>query len=447
MSRPPSPTKFAPMSNDVQHYYSNAARQQVGPVSRDDLQAAILAPDWHNKAMIWREGWEKWLPWPEAARVLGLRMPTVGAAVPQRDPPPLLPESAQGDTDIQGERLRAASPAANPHRYSDNFYASPSASVMTVAKSDFDYASFWTRLAAYLIDRVILIVIMIGIVAVTSMIIAGLGLGGTTKGGADAGALIIVLAAAIAFIAMPAAYFVYFEQSQSGMTPGKRLFGIRVADLDGDRISIGASFLRNLVAAISGAFYCVGHVVAAFTERHQALHDLAAKTIVIHVTEPSRDASGGQRRRSGAGVGAIVVVLIAFFMIPVFAIMAAIALPAYQDYTIRAKVAGVVADTAALRSEVQDFRISNGNQCPSNSDQPFQDATAYQGQHYTSVELSSRENSAGDLECLLSITLDNAQPTTLDRQVLTLALSPDQRWTCGSDTISERYMPSSCRAN
>lgn len=435
------------MSNDVQHYYSNAARQQVGPVSRDDLQAAMLAPDWHNKAMIWREGWEKWLPWPEAARVLGLRIPTVGAVTPHRDPPPLLPESSQASNAVQGGRFEGGNPPASPNRHQENFYASPSASVATVARNHFDYASFWTRLAAYLIDRIILIVIMIGMIAVTSLIVTGLGFGGSTGGEADAGSLIIFLAVIVAFIALPAVYFVYFEQSKSGMTPGKRLFGIRVADLDGHRITVGASFIRNLVAAISGAFYCVGHLVAAFTERHQALHDLAAQTIVVHITEPNGAPSDGRQRRSGAGAGAIAVVLVGFFMIPVLAILAAIALPAYQDYTIRAKVATVLADTAALRSEVQNYRVTNDNQCPTNSDEPFQDAATYQGKHHTNIELSSRENVDSDLECLLHVTINNAHPTALDGQVLTLALAPDQRWTCSSDTIPQRYMPSSCRVD
>ncbi|AVP96533.1 hypothetical protein C7S18_04665 [Ahniella affigens] len=434
------------MSNEAHHYYSNAARQQIGPVSREDLQAALLAPDWHSKAMVWREGWEKWLPWPEAARVLGLQLPPASSTPPPAGFPPALPERSASSPVARADHTARSGAPALADRPAENFYASPNAPVMTPSAVQWDYASFWTRLAAYLIDRLILIVIMVAAIALLSGLVFGLGLAGKNGTNEDMGHLLLFSGIMLIMVVFPAVYFIYFEQSESGMTPGKRLFGIRVADLDGKRISVGAAFIRNLIAAISGAFYGVGHIVAAFTERHQALHDLGAQTIVIHKHQSGSAGSTQPSRRSGAGVGVIIGVIIAFFTIPILGIMAAIAIPAYQDYTVRAKLTQVFNDTAALRAEVQDFRTNHDDQCPSHDDASFQPAAQYQGQFFSSIEFGSREIYEDSRECLLMVTLDHTNQSKLDGTILTLSLAgAGQSWTCSSDTVFQRNMPSACR--
>lgn len=80
-------------------------------------------------------------------------------------------------------------------------------------------------------------------------------------------------------------YFLYepiCDSSELQATPGKYALGIQVTDLDGRRISLRAAYIRCLAKLASSCFFCMGHFVAFFTKRKQALHDLAAETIVVY---------------------------------------------------------------------------------------------------------------------------------------------------------------------
>jgi uncharacterized RDD family membrane protein YckC len=65
-------------------------------------------------------------------------------------------------------------------------------------------------------------------------------------------------------------------------TWGKQVFGMKVVSADGKRITKMQSVGRFLIKHfMSGLFMMIGFIMAAFTDRKQALHDLAAGTIVI----------------------------------------------------------------------------------------------------------------------------------------------------------------------
>jgi uncharacterized RDD family membrane protein YckC len=66
------------------------------------------------------------------------------------------------------------------------------------------------------------------------------------------------------------------ESSKRQVTFGKRIVGILVVDVDGGRPSFGRSLLRAVAQ-----FTVIGYLVAAFTKRRQALHDLLASTVVV----------------------------------------------------------------------------------------------------------------------------------------------------------------------
>jgi uncharacterized RDD family membrane protein YckC len=53
-----------------------------------------------------------------------------------------------------------------------------------------------------------------------------------------------------------------------------------VTDLNGKRITLGRALLRNLARQISG-FLFVGYLIAGFTEKKQALHDILASCLVL----------------------------------------------------------------------------------------------------------------------------------------------------------------------
>jgi uncharacterized RDD family membrane protein YckC len=76
-------------------------------------------------------------------------------------------------------------------------------------------------------------------------------------------------------------YFPILESSNWQATIGKRAVGIKVIDLDGKRITFPRALGRFFAKIISGLVLYIGFIMAGFTERKQALHDIIAGTLVI----------------------------------------------------------------------------------------------------------------------------------------------------------------------
>ncbi len=121
------------------------------------------------------------------------------------------------------------------------------------------YAGFWKRLGAIIIDT-----ILVGVVA---GILGGI-LGGNQTNG-------------INFI-LGAAYFILMEGSDKQATLGKMALGIKVTDLQGRRVSYGRAAGRHFAKIISGIILGIGFLMAAFTAKKQALHDIIAETLVVN---------------------------------------------------------------------------------------------------------------------------------------------------------------------
>lgn len=76
-------------------------------------------------------------------------------------------------------------------------------------------------------------------------------------------------------------YFATMESSDRGATYGKRLMGLRVVDLQGRKISFARATLRYMAKIVSAIPMMFGYVMAIFTAKKQALHDLIAETLVV----------------------------------------------------------------------------------------------------------------------------------------------------------------------
>jgi uncharacterized RDD family membrane protein YckC len=82
-------------------------------------------------------------------------------------------------------------------------------------------------------------------------------------------------------VVISAFYFIWFESSSYQGTPGKQIVGIKVTDIEGNRISFARSFLRYFLKAITG-FFLIGYLTIIFTEKKQGIYDMAAKTVVVY---------------------------------------------------------------------------------------------------------------------------------------------------------------------
>lgn len=141
------------------------------------------------------------------------------------------------------------------------------------------YAGFWVRVLAYLIDYIILTVAQYAIMAVFGVGLFGLqeldpdGMQVFTNTGLTA---IIVLTTIGGIL-----YFVLLESSSKQATPGKMALGLVVTDSDGNRIGVWRALGRYFAKFLSAIIFLVGFIMVAFTPRKRGLHDILASTLVV----------------------------------------------------------------------------------------------------------------------------------------------------------------------
>ena len=77
------------------------------------------------------------------------------------------------------------------------------------------------------------------------------------------------------------AYFGIMESSSKQATLGKMALGLKVTDLDGQRIGLVKAINRNLGKIISYVLLGIGFFMAGFTKKKQGLHDKMVATLVV----------------------------------------------------------------------------------------------------------------------------------------------------------------------
>jgi uncharacterized RDD family membrane protein YckC len=163
--------------------------------------------------------------------------------------------------------------------------APPSHSVPAarLGKTSLRYANFFLRFFALLIDEILAgtaAAVTIVIFSGFRVLLATVGVP-SNNGLSVIGGMLFCVLGIPAGIAVYIAYFAMQEASAAQATLGKRVFRIRVTNLSGGTITSGQSAARLVVKSIFSVFFLgIGLILAALTERKQALHDFAAETIV-----------------------------------------------------------------------------------------------------------------------------------------------------------------------
>jgi uncharacterized RDD family membrane protein YckC len=139
-----------------------------------------------------------------------------------------------------------------------------------------NYAGFWWRLLAYMIDGLILGVIFFPL---------GIGVGmGLVAAGSDSDPMLrtgVNLGLDGFQVLVAWLYHAFLESSSWQGTIGKKICGLRVTDLDGRRISFARATGRYFGMVLSSLICFIGFIMIGFTERKQGLHDLMANTLVL----------------------------------------------------------------------------------------------------------------------------------------------------------------------
>jgi uncharacterized RDD family membrane protein YckC len=80
-------------------------------------------------------------------------------------------------------------------------------------------------------------------------------------------------------------YCAFSESSPHQATLGKRIMGLRVVNADGSRVSFGEATVRHFMKFLSLFTAGVGFMMAGWTKRHQALHDIPCNCFVVRTPE------------------------------------------------------------------------------------------------------------------------------------------------------------------
>ena len=148
-----------------------------------------------------------------------------------------------------------------------------------------DYAGFWLRLWAGAIDATFEALTALLLTVVVGYIVKVL----TSRSGMSpiTGSYLT----GIAFIAVLTIggwlYSAFSESSKWRATIGKRIIGLEVVNASGGKLTFGQASIRHFMKFLSLFTVAVGFMMAGWTKRRQALHDMPADTVVIRVAEPS----------------------------------------------------------------------------------------------------------------------------------------------------------------
>jgi uncharacterized RDD family membrane protein YckC len=233
------------MTQTIDQWFYGQQGTQRGPVDFQALRAMATSGQLQPADLVWREGMTDWSPASSIEGLFAAIAPT-GYAPTTYAPPGY------------------AAPVGGPIPMS---YYTPNV--------DQIYVGFWWRVLAYFIDYIITNVVMfiVGLFIGFAIGIAG---GGSKSAEDVAGAVAGLIGIVLSWL-----YFALMESSAAQGTLGKLAIGVRVTDLEGQRIGFGRATGRYFSKILSALILCVGFMMVGWTERKQGLHDQIASTLVL----------------------------------------------------------------------------------------------------------------------------------------------------------------------
>jgi len=227
-------------------YYATNGQQSPSPVPFNALQQMAANGQLQPTDLVWSDGMPQWVA---ASTVQGVFAQPPTAAHLQA-----FPHMVQAQPAVLG-------------------YMTPNLNTPV-------YAGFWLRFCAAFVDGIILRVIGYGIGAVVGAASVGPNNGQQPNTG-------VALAAVLIEVTIAWLYGALQESSGAQATLGKRAVGLVVTDEAGQRITFARATGRHFGKYISFLILMIGYIMAGFTEKKQALHDMMAGTLVTKKVTPT----------------------------------------------------------------------------------------------------------------------------------------------------------------
>jgi len=296
----------------TQWYYASKDNVRQGPVDAGIIRDKLARGELNQDTLVWCDGMAQWQPVSEVHAQL----------------------SAAGSSGSAESRPAASEPAAFAESSGPvSPYAAPSSTLSvgdgTVASTggEIVYAGFWKRVAANLIDgllvnavSVVLMMILGPIFGLSTLAMLGIPEGGWGNPAMDVGLTLFELILQLVLMALAMAYFAWFHSSKNMATLGKMAIGIKVVRPDGTPITLARGIGRYFAFVLSSLTMGIGLIMAAFTGRKQALHDMLCDTLVV-----DKWAFTDRPDLQQKGLGPVtIIVLVLFGLLTVFLVFAAI---------------------------------------------------------------------------------------------------------------------------
>ena len=246
-------------------------------------------------------------------------------------------------------------------------------------------------------------------------------------------------------------YAALFQSSRLQASPGMLALGLRVTTLDGERIGFGRATGRYFATFLSAIILFFGYFMIGWTQRKQALHDMMAGTLVVRKQGLARyradiasgiTGSAGIHPAGGISAGAIVGIVFAVLfavLVPIVAILAAIAIPAYQNYTVRAQVSEGLAMAESAETDVAQFYANTARYPADNASAGLPSAGSISGNYVAAVAVRDGN---------ILVQYGNRANAQISGKMLMLAPQAEDgsiSWSCRGLDLPRRYLPSSCR--
>lgn len=247
-------------------YFADADRQRQGPLSAEQLALRFHQGSIRLDTLVWREGLSEWQPLQAFREELALER-------------------------LPGENTWTAPPATPAAGTSPDSPYAPPAAVLTrqpVRQTGalVVHAGFWKRLAASFLDGMLLTVVVV-VFMVAGALALGVGvsqMANDAMSGTMAG--LFLFSVYVLPVILQAAYFTWMHASAHQATLGKRAVGIKVVQVNGQRVGTGRSFGRWAAYFFMHLFSCgltslVSAIMVGTSERKQGLHDMVVDTLVV----------------------------------------------------------------------------------------------------------------------------------------------------------------------
>lgn len=133
-------------------------------------------------------------------------------------------------------------------------------------------------------------------------------------------------------------------------------------------------------------------------------------------------------------------------VVAIIGILAAIAIPAYQDYTIRAQVSEGMSLCSGAKAAVTEFYQDRGVMPTSNSQAGLEQPATINGKYVDTVTITQ---GASTDEVLCTASMDGPDANTnlagLDFILEGTGAAGSVTWDCDPSTVNDKWLPSACR--